>query len=72
MMAQGHVDFVLSVRLTPWDHAAGALVVQQSGGVAKMLDGRVYSPTQRDGYMLAARNSSAWSDIQQALAFLLD
>ena len=72
MLAQGHVDFVLSVRLTPWDHAAGALVVQQAGGVAKMLDGSVYSPTQRDGYMLAARNASAWSDIQQALAFLLD
>ena len=72
MLAQGHVDFVLSVRLTPWDHAAGALVVQQAGGVAKMLDGSVYPPTQRDGYMLAARNASAWSDIQQALAFLLD
>ena len=72
MLAQGHVDFVLSVRLTPWDHAASALVVQQAGGVAKMLDGSVYSPTQRDGYMLAARNASAWSDIQQALAFLLD
>ena len=72
MLAQGYVDFVLSTRLTPWDHAAGVLVVQQAGGVAKMLDGSVYSAMQRDGYLLSARNTSAWTEIQQALSFLLD
>ncbi len=72
MLAQGHVDFVLSGRLTPWDHAAGALVVQQAGGVSKMLDGSIYSATQRNGYLLSALNASTWSEIQQALSFLLD
>lgn len=72
MLAQGYVDFVLSTRLTPWDHAAGVLVVQQAGGVAKMLDGSVYSATQRNGYLLSARNTRAWTEIQQALSFLLD
>ena len=72
MLAQGHVDFVLSGRLTPWDHAAGTLVVQQAGGVSKMLDGSIYSATQRNGYLLSALNASTWSEIQQALLFLLD
>ena len=72
MLAQGHVDFVLSGRLTPWDHAAGALVVQQAGGVSTMLDGSIYSATQRNGYLLSALNASTWSEIQQALSFLLD
>ena len=72
MLAQGHVDFMLSTRLTPWDHAAGVLVVQQAGGTAKMLDGSAYSAVQRDGYLLSARNANAWSEIQQAFSFLLD
>jgi fructose-1,6-bisphosphatase/inositol monophosphatase family enzyme len=46
MLAQGHVDVMLSARLTPWDHTAGVLVVQQAGGTAKMLDGSVYSAVQ--------------------------
>ena len=72
MLAQGHVDFMLSTRLTPWDHAAGVLVVQQAGGTAKMLDGSAYSAVQHDGYLLSARNANAWSEIQQAFSFLLD
>ncbi|MCR8548823.1 inositol monophosphatase [Salipiger sp. P9] len=72
MLAQGHVDFVLSVRLTPWDHAAGALLCQCAGGYAAMLDGSEYNATKREGYLLCASDKATWERLRDALSFLTD
>ncbi|KNG94209.1 inositol monophosphatase family protein [Pseudaestuariivita atlantica] len=72
LMAQGHVDFMLSARLTPWDHAAGALIVARAGGVARMLDGSAYRADLRSGYLLCARSEEVWQDVAGRLEFLLD
>lgn len=72
MLAQGHVDFVVSVNLTPWDHAAGALIVERAGGHVAMLDGSDYNAANRSGILLGAANKETWSNLRDAFAFLLN
>lgn len=66
-LAQGHVDFVLSAGLTPWDHAAGALIAARAGGHVAMLDGSAYTADRRTGYLLAAANAETWNAVRDAL-----
>lgn len=68
VMAQGGVDFTLSGVLNPWDHAAGVLLCNQAGGVAKMLDGRDYDIGIEDGFLLCAPNQDTWDTLAEALA----
>lgn len=44
-LARGAADFKLSSLIYPWDHAAGALLVEETGGKAAFLnDGAPYRP----------------------------
>lgn len=43
-VAAGRFDGFYEFGLKPWDTAAGALLVQEAGGVMLGLDGRAYSP----------------------------
>ena len=72
MLAQGHVDFMLCANLTPWDHAAGALIVQRAGGHVACLDGSEYRAQMRTGYLLCASDAATWGRIRDAVAFLLE
>ncbi|MGI9389829.1 MAG: inositol monophosphatase family protein [Boseongicola sp.] len=65
LLAQGAVDFCLSPVLNPWDHAAGCLVAEEAGGVARLLDGTPYAPTSRNGRLLVARSEHAWDEISK-------
>lgn len=61
MVAQGHVEFLLSGPVPhPWDHAAGVLAVQGAGGVARFLDGSPYEAARRRGVILAAGSEALW------------
>jgi fructose-1,6-bisphosphatase/inositol monophosphatase family enzyme len=60
LLAEGAVDLCLSAGLCPWDHAAGALLYREAGGVARLLDGRAYEARCRDGRLLAARSERLW------------
>jgi len=71
MLAQGHVDFTLSAALTPWDHAAGALITARAGGHVAMLDGSDYRADLRDGYLLCASDAATWARVAEVFAFLL-
>jgi fructose-1,6-bisphosphatase/inositol monophosphatase family enzyme len=68
----GHVDFVLCSNLTPWDHAAGALIVQRAGGHVACLDGSEYRAQMRDGYLLCASDAATWGRVRDAMSFLLE
>ena len=70
-LAQGGMDFCLSGVLTPWDHAAGALICQQAGGHVAMLDGRDYIAGMTEGYLLAAPDKPSWERLRDRFAFLL-
>ncbi|MXQ08640.1 inositol monophosphatase [Alphaproteobacteria bacterium GH1-50] len=71
LLAGGRVDTILTASLNPWDHSAGALIVEEAGGVARLLDGRAYDPTIRSGNLLTARNEALWADAARRFAFLV-
>jgi len=60
LLAQGAVDFVLAVKLNPWDHAAGVLICRQAGGHAALLDGTPYDTSIDRGYLLSAGDRETW------------
>ncbi len=72
MVAQGHVDFILCPNLTPWDHAAGSLIVRRAGGHVACLDGSEYRAQMRDGYLLCASDAATWGRVRDAMSFLLE
>ncbi|WP_106476843.1 inositol monophosphatase family protein [Phytohalomonas tamaricis] len=71
-MAFGHVDFMLTAKLMPWDHAAGVLIHQEAGGYAALLDGRAYSPAIHEGRMLAASSRENWEKLRDRFDFLAE
>ncbi|MGY3437653.1 MULTISPECIES: inositol monophosphatase family protein [unclassified Marinovum] len=71
LLAEGHCDFVLSCKMTHWDHAAGVLLCQKAGGHVAFLDGRDYSVAEKEGYLLAAGSETAWKTVAEEMSFLL-
>ena len=65
-LVEGDVDFLLYRGTKPWDHAPGALLVTEAGGVVATLPGTPYDPRHesRDG-MIAARDSTTY-DVAQS------
>jgi fructose-1,6-bisphosphatase/inositol monophosphatase family enzyme len=61
-LIRGKRDFALSSRCSPWDHAAGVLMLREVGGKAQYLDdGAPYTPQATFGRpMLVARSDEAW------------
>ena len=72
MIAQGHVHFMLTEGLHPWDHAAGALICERAGCHVEMLDGGPYSAARHEGYLLVAPDRTTWNRLQKVFAFLSD
>ena len=68
-LIEGEVDFKLSSRIHAWDHAAGALMLQELGGEVRWLDtGAPYAPqASQDRPILATAPERDW----QAIAALL-
>jgi fructose-1,6-bisphosphatase/inositol monophosphatase family enzyme len=66
-LIEGDQDFVLFWRTLPWDHAPGALLLGECGGVACRLDGTPYSPTQRRNGLLAAATQEGWDAVRATL-----
>jgi fructose-1,6-bisphosphatase/inositol monophosphatase family enzyme len=54
LLAGGRVDFVASASSNPWDHLAGALAVEEAGGVVELLEGGDYRPEVLTGRIVAA------------------
>jgi 3'-phosphoadenosine 5'-phosphosulfate (PAPS) 3'-phosphatase len=45
-IVEGEADFLLFWRTLAWDHAPGALLLTEAGGVTVRPDGRAYRPTR--------------------------
>jgi fructose-1,6-bisphosphatase/inositol monophosphatase family enzyme len=68
-LATGRQHFAHFRRLMPWDHAAGVLIHQESGGYALMLDGSTYNPIlHADGQLLLTPGEASW----RAIAALME
>ncbi len=68
-LARGEVDFKISSRIHPWDHAAGALILSETGGSAKFIDDEAaYSPADSaDRPLLAVSSGRDWAAIRSLL-----
>lgn len=64
---KGRMHFGVYTRLNPWDHAAGVLMHQEAGGVARMGDGSPYRPAERGHVCLLTPDEDLWQTMQQEL-----
>jgi fructose-1,6-bisphosphatase/inositol monophosphatase family enzyme len=67
----GELDFLLFSGVMPWDHAAGALLIEEQGGLAGYLgDGGAYRASHSVGAegVLAASRPEDWHAIAEHLA----
>lgn len=64
-MAQGELDFALFSGVMPWDHAPGALILEELGGRAGYADGSAYRPSQSAtaSGVVTARSDAVWQFI---------
>lgn len=67
LLAEGAVDFLLFWRTLPWDHAPGALLVQEAGGTVRRLDGSPYLPAQTTVGLLSATGDATWAQARTLL-----
>ena len=67
-VASGDVDFALFWRTLVWDHAAGALLLAEAGGVVERLDGSSYVPGSTESGLLLARDRATADRVRALLA----
>ena len=60
LLASGHTHFVIFNRLLPWDHLAGALLVEEAGGYAARFDGSRYLPRHTGGGLISTTDRATW------------
>lgn len=64
----GEMHFSLFTRLMPWDHAPGALIQREAGGVARTLDGAPYEASSyRETGLLMAPDEASWQALHDTL-----
>jgi fructose-1,6-bisphosphatase/inositol monophosphatase family enzyme len=66
-IALGTNDFAMFERTLPWDHAPGALILEEAGGVIRHLDGTEYRVGSRRTGMMAAATPAIWDEAAEVL-----
>ncbi len=66
-VATGGCDATLFTRTISWDHAAGVLFIEESGGVARRQDGRAYRCDEDDGGLVIATGPARWESVVRLL-----
>jgi fructose-1,6-bisphosphatase/inositol monophosphatase family enzyme len=66
-IALGQKDYVHYYRLLPWDHAPGALIVREAGGVVRHPDGRDYDIFDQRESTILAPDEPTWRRARQEL-----
>ncbi len=56
----GHIHYLMFNKLMPWDHLAGALIMQEAGAHVARLDGSAYLPEHTSGGLLVAPDRDSW------------
>lgn len=67
MLAVGDLDYLVYGPPKPWDHAAGALMVDELGGTARMLDGSSYRATSHGHLLIAAASEHIFRTVHTNL-----
>jgi fructose-1,6-bisphosphatase/inositol monophosphatase family enzyme len=63
----GRQHFVMFWRTLPWDHAPGALMVEEIGGVVRRIDGAPYDLADDRRGLLACASELVWEQVQEVL-----
>jgi fructose-1,6-bisphosphatase/inositol monophosphatase family enzyme len=66
-LARSNKDYVVYHRLMPWDHAPGALILREAGGVSRHPSGRDYHVTDERETLLLAPTQAQWDAAHRAL-----
>lgn len=61
----GDIDFMFFISMHPWDHLAGSLMLTESGGVSRTLDGLAYTVLSHSRGLLVASDVLVWMTAQQ-------
>lgn len=64
-LLRGDTDAALFWRTHPWDHAPGSLLLEESGGAARRLDGAPYGPDVEGKGLLAVRDARTWAPLRE-------
>jgi fructose-1,6-bisphosphatase/inositol monophosphatase family enzyme len=64
----GRENFVFYWRTNPWDHAAGAVLVREAGGVSRRLDGSDYRADDAVDGLVVAASAEAAEQVVRTLA----
>lgn len=63
--AGGNLHFMMYNKLMPWDHLAGALMMEEAGAYVARFDGSTYEPHHRDGGLLIAPDADSWQTLRR-------
>ena len=63
----GVCDIALFERALPWDHAAGALFLEEAGGVIRRTDGSAYHVSDGQFGLLGASSQRMWDEAARVL-----
>ncbi|GAA1600316.1 inositol monophosphatase family protein [Actinoplanes couchii] len=66
-VATDEQQFAMFWRILPWDHVPGALIVRESGGVVRHLDGSEHRPAGHQRGLLTAANEDIWNTVHTTL-----
>lgn len=70
IMVTGGAHFNLTSNAKPWDHLAGSLILEEAGGVTKLLTGEKYNVSYIEGILLSANNEDIWQKLREEFIFL--
>ncbi|MFD6108144.1 inositol monophosphatase family protein [Nocardia salmonicida] len=63
----GELDFSLFHRTLPWDHAPGALLLTEAGGLSRRPDGSSFRLSDNRFGLLNAANADCWNTVRALL-----
>lgn len=67
-LLSGKTHGIATMRTKPWDHAAGVLMHQERGGIARLIDGRSYRPVEEAETMLIVSSEALWQEFASVLS----
>lgn len=71
-LAEGNVDAIIYSRSLPWDHAPGALMVEEMGGIVRYRDGSPFTPSRQESVgLVAAASPEVWDTVVTAAGLLV-
>ncbi len=69
-LAAGQVDALHYFGAMPWDHAAGSLILSETGGALGLLDGTAYDPTSIEAPLVAGGDRASFEAIRAGVTEL--